>query len=174
KEYPVEQYLRDSKIASIYEGANGIQSMDLMGRKMRVSDGAPYKAFMAEIEGFLRANTDNTVIGEEIRDLGVVVKRLGDMAAKMGDMMSSDPLQWASYTYPALLCFGDVAICWRLLDMAIAAQKAMDRAGKNDFYRGKIMQATYYAGVTLPLAMARLETCLRKGREVVDMPDEAF
>jgi hypothetical protein len=174
KEYPVEQYLRDSKIASLYEGTNGIQSMDLMGRKMRIQDGAPYKAFMAEIQGFVRKNEDHPVLGGEVRNLGVVVNRLGEVAARMGDMMSSDPLQWASYTYPALLCFGDVTIVWRLLDMAIVAQKAMDKGGKNDFYLGKVLQASYYAGTTLPLTTARLETCLREGREVVDMPEGAF
>jgi hypothetical protein len=174
KEYPVEQYLRDSKIASLYEGTNGIQSMDLMGRKMRVQDGAPFKAFMAEIQTFLRENEDHPLLGGEVRNLAGVVKRLGEVAAHMGEMMHSDPLQWASYTYPALLCFGDVTMGWRLLDMAVVAQKAMDRGGKNDFYRGKVMQATYYAGITLPLTAARLETCLRKGREVTDMPEGAF
>jgi hypothetical protein len=174
KEYPVEQYLRDSKIASIYEGANGIQSMDLMGRKMRVQDGAPFKAFMAEIQKFLRGSADHPLLGAEVRNLAGVVKRLGEVAAHMGVMMQSDPLQWASYTYPALICFGDVTMVWRLLDMAMVAQKAMDRGGKSDFCQGKVMQATHYAGITLPLTTARLETCLRKGREVVDMAEGAF
>jgi hypothetical protein len=170
----VEQYLRDIKIGSIYEGANGIQSMDLMGRKMRVQNGAPYKAFMAEIQRFVGKNGDHPLLGAEVRNLAEVVNRLGEVASQMGDMADSDPLQWASYTYPALLCFGDVTIVWRLLDMAVAAHKSMEGVGENDFYQGKVMQATYYAGITLPLTVARLETCLRKGREVADMPEEAF
>ena len=91
----------------------------------------------------------------------------------MSDKSGADPLQWASYTYPALLCFGDITISWCLLDMAIIAQQAMDN-GKNEFYTGKLMQATYFTGVTLPLTMARLDICIRKGREIVDMPEEAF
>jgi len=58
--------------------------------------------------------------------------------------------------------------------MAVIAQKAIDEGKKTDFLLGKVMQATYFAGVTLPLTVARLETCLRNGREVVDMPEEAF
>ena len=63
---------------------------------------------------------------------------------------------------------------WRLLDMAIMAQQAMDEGKKNEFYTGKLMQATYFTGVTLPLTMARLDTCIRKGREIVEMPEGAF
>jgi alkylation response protein AidB-like acyl-CoA dehydrogenase len=174
KEYPLEQYLRDAKIMSLYEGTNGVQSMDLMGRKMRINEGAPFKAFMVELEGFCRKNVNHPILGKEIWILSDVAKRLGEVATKMSEQAKSDPLQWASYTYPALLCFGDVTAAWRLLDMAVNAQRAIDEGRKSDFYVGKVMQATYFTNVTLPLTMARSETCLRKGREVVDMPEKAF
>jgi hypothetical protein len=174
KEYPVEQYLRDAKIMSLYEGTNGVQSMDLLGRKMRINDGAPFKAFMREIERFIEKNMDHPILGKDVQSLSKATKRLGEVAREMSDRAGADPLQWASYTYPALLCFGDITMSWRLMDMAIIAQQAMDDGKKNEFYTGKLMQATYFAGVTLPLTMARLDTCIRKGREIVDMPDEAF
>jgi len=142
--------------------------------KMRINDAGPFKAYMKELEMFCRKNQDHPILGEDIRNLFSVKKRLSDVALKMSDMMQSDPLQWASQTYPALLCFGDVTIVWRLLDMALIAQQAMDKGKKNDFYLGKVMQATYYSGVTLPITMARLETCLRNGREIVEIPDNAF
>ncbi|MBU0735885.1 MAG: acyl-CoA dehydrogenase [Pseudomonadota bacterium] len=174
KEYHVEQYLRDTKIASIYEGTNGIQSIDLMGRKMRVNDGALFKAYLKEIRGFCEENRNHPTLDDAIGDLSKAVERLAQVAGDMSAMMQNDPLQWASHTYPVLLCFGDVTICWRLLDMAAAAQRRIDGGEENDFYLGKIMQATYYAGVTLPVTIARLETIYRKGREVVEMPEEAF
>jgi alkylation response protein AidB-like acyl-CoA dehydrogenase len=174
KEYPLEQYLRDAKIMSLYEGTNGIQSMDLLGRKMQINNGAPFKAFMSEVEGFCKSNEDNPALGGQIRSLSKTVKRLAQVAGEMSNRAKSDPLQWASYTYPALLCFGDVTMAWRLLDMALIADQAMDEGGKNDFYTGKLMQATYFVGVTLPLTMARLDTCLRNDREIVEMPENAF
>jgi alkylation response protein AidB-like acyl-CoA dehydrogenase len=174
KEYPLEQYLRDAKIMSLYEGTNGIQSMDLLGRKMQINNGAPFKAFMNEVQGFCRNNEDNPGLGGQIRSLSKAVKRLAQVAGEMSNRAKSDPLQWASYTYPALLCFGDITMAWRLLDMALIADQAMDKDGKNDFYTGKVMQATYFAGVTLPLTMARLDTCLRNDREIVEMPENAF
>ena len=174
REYPMEQYLRDAKIMSLYEGTNGVQAMDLLGRKMRINDGAPFKTFMAEIEKFIEKNMDHPILGKDVRYLSKVTGRLGEVAGEMSDKSGADPLQWASYTYPALLCFGDITISWCLLDMAIIAQQAMDEGKKNEFHTGKLMQATYFTGVTLPLTMARLDICIRKGREIVDMPEEAF
>lgn len=92
----------------------------------------------------------------------------------MSRQMTSDPLQWASTTYPALLCFGDVTVTWRLLDMAVLAQNMIDQGKGNDFYLGKVMQATYFAGVTLPVTFARLDTCVREEREIVEIPEGAF
>ena len=174
REYPVEQYLRDAKIMSLYEGTNGVQSMDLLGRKMRINDGAPFKAFMGEIQRFIEKNMDHLILGKDVQALSKATGRLGEVAREMSDRAGVDPLQWASYTFPALLCFGDITMSWRLLDMAIIAQQAMDEGKKNDFYIGKVMQATYFVGVTLPLTMARLDTCIREGREIVEMPDGAF
>ncbi len=175
KEYPLEHYLRDVKIMSLYEGTNGIQSLDLMGRKMRINNGAPFKAYVAELETFYKKNREHPALGQEIKTLAGIVKRLKEVAPELGTRMTSDPRQWASYTYPALLCFGDVTMAWRLLDMAIIARNAMDKAGgENPFYMGKVMQATYFTGVMLPLTMARLETCLRRGREITEIPEDAF
>jgi len=174
REYPLEQYLRDSKILSLYEGTNGIQSMDLMGRKMRLNGGAPYKAFMSEVNRFCRANESHPILGGAVCDLSRVLQRLGQMAEELSAMSKSDPLHWASTTYPALLCFGDITTAWRLLDLATVAQEHLDKDPHNPYYMGKVMQATYWVGVTLPETSKRIEICLRKGREVIEMPDEAF
>lgn len=96
------------------------------------------------------------------------------MAITMRKTLESDPLEWASKTYAALLCFGEAATIWRLLDMAAIAQKKIDGGDKNDFYQGKVMQATYFAEITFPTLMARLETCGKPSREVVGMPEGAF
>jgi hypothetical protein len=92
----------------------------------------------------------------------------------MKDQMNSDPLQWASHTYPALTAFGEVTMVWRLLDMALIAAQAIEKGRKSNFYIGKIMQATYFTDVTLPHTLATADTALREGREVVEMPEGAF
>lgn len=65
-------------------------------------------------------------------------------------------------------------MAWRLLDLAIIAQQAVDEGRGSPFHTGKIMQASYFVGAVLPLTMARLDTCIRRGHEIVDMPNEAF
>ena len=174
REYPLEQYLRDSKIMSLYEGTNGIQAMDLMGRKMRVNDGAPFKAFMAEVNDFCRKNGNHPVLGGTVQDLQKVSERLCEVAVVLSGISKSDPLLWAANCYPALMCFGEVATAWRLLDMAMAAERCLEKAPGDSYYQAKVLQATYWVGITLPETQMRLETCLRKGREVIDMPDDAF
>ena len=174
KEYPQEQYLRDAKIMSLYEGTNGIQSMDLMGRKMRINNGGAFMAFRKEIEGFCRENRDHPQIGEYVNALAQAFEKLTAIAKQMRDQVKSDPLQWASNTYPALMAFGEVTMTWRLLDMAIIATRAIAKGKKNNLYTGKIMQATYFADVTLPHTLATMDNALRAGREVIDMPEGAF
>ncbi len=174
KEYPLEQYLRDAKIMSLYEGTNGIQAMDLMGRKMRMNGGAPYLAYKAEILKFVQLNKDHLQLGANVAHLSNVFTRLDQTANELKDKMTSDPLQWASNTYPALLAFSEITMVWRLLDMAIIASKAIEKGKKNDFYIGKVLQAAYFADITLPHTLATVETCLRKGREVVEMPIKGF
>jgi alkylation response protein AidB-like acyl-CoA dehydrogenase len=173
-DYPIEQYLRDTKILSLYEGTNGIQALDLMGRKMRINEGAPVRAFMEEIGAFCKTNQDHPRLGGAVKELAQTVDKLMEVSTKMGMQAASDLPQWASNTYPALLSYGDATTCWRLLDMAVAAQKSIDGGKDNPFYQGKVIQALYFTKATLPMAMARLDSCVREGREVVEMPAETF
>ncbi len=172
--YPLEQYLRDAKIMSLYEGTNGIQSMDLMGRKMRVNGGAPFMAYRKEIENFCRDNQEHPQLGDKVRKLAQSFEKLIEVAGQMREQMISDPLQWASNTYPALVAFGEVTMTWRLLDMAIIANRNLKKDKKKNFKIGKILQATYFADVTLPHTLATMNNALRKGREIVEIPAEAF
>jgi hypothetical protein len=175
KDYPIEQYLRDAKIMSLYEGTNGIQAIDLMGRKMRLNDGAMFAAFTNEIENFFKARRGHEGLGTCIENLETAFGRVRQMADEMGQRSKDDPLQWASYTYPALLCFGDIVMVWRLLDMAcIAWERSQKKGRKNEFFRGKVAQATFFADFVLPHTTTRAGICLRSGREIVEISDAAF
>jgi alkylation response protein AidB-like acyl-CoA dehydrogenase len=174
KAYPLEQYLRDAKIMSLYEGTNGIQSMDFMGRKMRINDGGPFKAYRTEIKRFYRENRDHPQLGKYIEALADAFENLAAVAVHMQDQMTADPLQWASNTYPALMAFGEITVTWRLLEMAVVAIQALEKGKMKNFYTGKIMQATYFADVTLPHTRATTESLRRKGREIIEMPIGAF
>jgi alkylation response protein AidB-like acyl-CoA dehydrogenase len=174
KDYPLEQYLRDVKIMSLYEGTTGIQSMDLLGRKMRVGNGAPYRAYTRALQNFLDTHEAHPALRVEVQDLANAAGKLSRAARILREMRASDPRRWGSRTYPALRCFGELTMAWRLLDMALAAERAIKQGKKTDFYRGKILQARYFVREILPLTRARLEACIRGGKEIVDMPPEAF
>ena len=130
-DYPLEQYLRDAKILSLYEGTNGIQSMDLLGRKMRIHGGAPFQAFMSELRDFVRRYADYPGLGRQVARLADALGLLSDTAQWMSDLEKSDPLLWGANTYPLLLCFAEVTMIWRLLDMARVAEDKMARTGPN-------------------------------------------
>ncbi len=173
RDYPLEQYLRDVKIMSLYEGTNGIQSMDLMGRKMRINNGAPFKAYKKEIRKFTVKTYENPELEKLIRELSRAAEFLFTVAGQLRDKAVDDPLQWASYTYSALICFSEITIIWRLLDMAVIAHEDLKKK-PSDYLRGKIIQAAYFTDITLPHTLARTTTLLREEREILDMPEKAF
>lgn len=175
RDYPIERYLRDAKIMSLYEGTNGIQSMDLMGRKMEIRQGACLKAYKTEIDRFCATHREHPVLKGSVEQLAATSGMLWECAAGMKERMRTDPLQWASYTYPALMAFGEVTMAWRLIDLAvIASARAQEEGRKYDFYRGKVFQATWFADTTLPHTRTRIGICLRQGREIVEIPQNAF
>ncbi len=173
RDYPLEQYLRDAKIMSLYEGTNGIQALDLLGRKVTQRSGACLKAFREEIESFCQRHREHAMLGDRVRALEGVARRLWEAVAELTVRQQTDPLQWASYCYPALTAFGEATICWRLIDMAVIAADALQKK-KSDYYAGKIYQAAYLVDTTLPHTLATIETCLRPGREIIDIPEGAF
>ncbi|NOX34888.1 MAG: acyl-CoA dehydrogenase [Deltaproteobacteria bacterium] len=175
KDFPLEQYLRDVKIMSLYEGTNGIQAADLMGRKMTINNGACFLAFKKELTLFCEKNRTDEILGSRIRALKGVANNLFETALTLNALQKKDPLQFASYTYPALISFSEVTMVWRLLDMALVAQASLENTKKSQsFYKAKLLQASYFADMTLPLIQAGLETFVRPGREILDIADNAF
>jgi len=174
REYPLEQYLRDSKILSLYEGTNGIQSMDLMGRKLIIGGGEAFKVLIVELKSFCAGNAEHPTLGEQVQAFSRVVDGLKELALQMGKAIQTDVATWAANTYPGLMCFGDAIMVWRLLDMAMVAQRKIDQGDVIDFYKGKVMQAIYFADITIPPLLGRLEAACRPNKEVVQIPEAAF
>jgi hypothetical protein len=180
KEYPLEQYLRDCKIFSIYEGTSGIQSLDLLGRKMRMKGGKASQAFSHELDAFIEKNEGPEIFSKEMDLLRETIFRLKNVSRVMTQKMGMDPLQAASYSHPLLRCYGDVILCWRLLDMGMIAAKKISNTefstgnAKRLFYEGKVIQATYLTNILLPQTLARLGTCIREGREIAEISEGSF
>jgi alkylation response protein AidB-like acyl-CoA dehydrogenase len=179
-EYPVEQYLRDTKIASIYEGTNGIQALDLIGRKLAINQGQLFREFYEDLTTFCGQHADHPAFKEEVAslkkatdDLGQVTMKFGEWA--MGKNFDMPQLHAVSYLYNV----GDVVVSWLLLDQAALALKmleeiwtklgATDEATKSRiceeddearFLEGKVKTARFFIHNILPGAKARTKTIL--------------
>jgi hypothetical protein len=165
-EYPVEQNVRDSKITSIYEGTNGIQAMDLVGRKMRKGNGALFMTWLNECNLELEAAKATGKLDDEVTALERARDQLGQTAMHLGGLGMQGNVKGAMLqSYPFLTLFGTVVLGLHALWQARVAMQALD-AGAADtmFYKGKVLNARFYAKNILPKATA-LAKCIQNGDE---------
>ncbi len=184
KEYGVEQNCRDEKIASIYEGTNGIQALDLLGRKMPMKGGAVFMSYMTVLNAFIDVGFEDWALAPSFRSLAAARDRLADVAGKLMEWgMSGDRAYPALSAVPFLELFGYVVCGHLLLDQARVAGKKLaelyDAAGaatveaqearcredaETRFYAGKVASAKYWAARKLPLVGALAEMILSEDR----------
>jgi len=181
QEYPVEQFCRDIKICSIYEGANGIQAMDLVARKMVIENGQLFKDSIGALSAIIAKHENNPVIGELAKKLGaardVILKCTMTYVkcAKEKDMFY--PLLTS---IPFLRMVGDLVCGTLLLDQAALALEKLGTANleearakaQNDndtrFYYDKVMSAKFFVNNHLPRISAGAETILSNDRSALD------
>ncbi len=121
-EYPVEQHLRDVKIASIYEGANGIQALDLLGRKLAAKGGLLFRTTLEQLQAFIKEQKGHLGLGDLVDVFEAEVKRWSDTTMKLGAMgMSGDQLYPVLSATPYLEMAGNVVVGWMLLQQATVA-----------------------------------------------------
>jgi hypothetical protein len=191
KEFPVEQLMRDSRIYMIYEGTNGIQAMDLLGRKLAMKGGKLFTDFIDEIRSVIvRAKEVEglTAITEKVER---AVERLESTAKVIGERSrSKDVLNAYSFAHPFLEVTGDVAMAWMLLWRAsVAAPKLAKKAGSLDwetvaekaaknkdvaYYAGQIRTAQFFINTLLPSALAKMDAIVEGDTSVEEMPEASF
>ncbi len=178
KEFPMEQLLRDCRITAIYEGTNGIQAMDLLGRKLGQNGGRPIMDLFEEIRGALAAAgaVDRTAPLAEKLEPAVV--KLEEVARHMGvTAMYGDLLTAAAHAHPFMEVCGDVMVGWMLLWRARVAAEALAAGGKEKdaaFYDGQIKSFEFWAQTMLPVTLGRMEAILSGSTLALDMPEDAF
>jgi hypothetical protein len=157
-EYPVEQLARDAKIASIYEGTNGIQALDLLGRKMRIKGGAYFMQWMQEAGQLLAAGKE-AGFAAEAGALEKSVQQLAASAMHLGGLGAQGKMEAALLqAYPFLQQFGTVQLGLEALDQAIVAQRVIADRGATPHLQSKRLNLAFYVANLLPRA-----TSLGKG-----------
>jgi len=180
KDYPIEQYIRDTKIDTLYEGTTGIQSLDLFFRKIARDQGQALTALAAEIVELIKGGTEELATEREL--LG---SALDDTQAHLGVMVTQlmaareDPAQLYELGLHAnalLESISEVVIGWLLLRQAEVALEALPEASDRDrgFYEGKVAAAHFFAFHALPKAKLRRERAEREDGALMTMDDEAF
>ena len=177
KDYPVEQYARDCKIASIYEGCSGIQAMDLLGRKLPMDKGGVFMSFMGEIMKTVAQAKEVDVTKELAAKVEKAVNRMGEVAMHLGGIAGKGKIKPAmAHSLPYLHAMGDVIMAWMLLWRAVEAAPKIEKAKKKDgaFYEGQVKTADFFINTLLYETLARFDSIQNTNEAAIDIPDAGF
>ncbi len=183
-DYPLEQYVRDAKIDTLYEGTTAIQSLDLVFRKIAKDQGVALMALAGEIGVFVGAEADDAFAAERValgRAVTDVQGCLGAMLEWLGAAQGGEPRQLylvGLHSRRLLLALGDLLVGWLLLRRAEVAAGALDRGGLSAadraFYTGKVAVARFFAREVLPRLTADRKIVQAACLDLMDVPEEAF
>lgn len=175
QDYPIEQYVRDQKIDSLYEGTTHIQALDLFFRKIVKDGGATLQRQLGEIERTLEAQAGGAALAEEraalARAIGDVKGIFGAMMGKMGESVYHAGLQGNRI----LFAVAELLIGWLLLRHAAAAVEGREKRPEDRaFYDGKIAAMRWYARNVLPGLTLSRKLVEQSSLELMEMADEVF
>ncbi|AEA28688.1 acyl-CoA dehydrogenase domain-containing protein [Pseudonocardia dioxanivorans CB1190] len=183
QDYPIEQYIRDAKIDSLYEGTTAIQSLDLVFRKIVRDNGQALLHVAGEIQAFLAADSGNGRLKEE-REL--LARALGDVQGMLGAFTATlkgsaqDPTELykvGQHSVRFLMAVGDLLVAWLLLRQAtVALEKLGGEVSAKDtaFYEGKIGAAHFFAKTVLPRLTADRKIVENADNALMELPEAAF
>jgi alkylation response protein AidB-like acyl-CoA dehydrogenase len=192
QDYPIEQYIRDAKIDSLYEGTTGIQSLDLFFRKIACDRGAAVRALLGEISEFAASDDGSGGLKAERAALAEGVTQIEGMLRAMtgflaGSLERPEEIYKVGLTSTRLLlALGDLIIGWLLTRQAEVAQARLDAASDEssgrsalsaadrDFYAGKPAAAHFFAATVLPRLAADRRIIEATDIDLMDVPETAF
>jgi alkylation response protein AidB-like acyl-CoA dehydrogenase len=193
KDYPIEQFLRDEKVHSIFEGTNGIQALDLAGRKLGRDTQALFHGHLDDIKRFCDENKGHPPFARYVEILDMARNALADVSMFLSEIQKKDFAVLALYAYPYLELFGDVTVGWLLLWQGVIAQnkltKIAEEKGMNNteglkkliadnfnaaFYSGKLTSARFFTNKILTLASAKAQAIKTADKAALEIPENAF
>jgi hypothetical protein len=175
QDFPIEQYMRDQKIDSLYEGTTHIQALDLFFRKIAKDGGATLMNLVGEIEQFLGSNPgggdlagERKLLGDAVADLRAI---FGAMMGKVGESLYHVGFQGNRI----LFALAEVVVGWLLLRGAdVALEAGRQRPEEASFYAGKVASARFFCKNVLPNVGLTRRLVEEGTLELMDVPDEAF
>jgi alkylation response protein AidB-like acyl-CoA dehydrogenase len=177
REYPVEQMMRDQKINMIYEGTNGIQAMDLLGRKLGMKKGLYFMNLLGMTQEAVAEAKGIEVLKAEAAIVEKSLNACAETAMAFAKMLRTTPFVPLIGAADFLNCLSEALVGWLHIKMANAAVKGLANAtGDNDkaFYSGKIQSAKFYINRITDLVPAKLENLKKDEQSAMNISEEAF
>ncbi len=177
EEYPMAQLLRDCRITMIYEGTNGIQAMDLLGRKLGLNKGKPIMDLFAEMQKTVASAREVQILEPWTARVEEALNKLGEVALHMGQTAMSEKVLTAfANAHPFQDAAGDVVVAWMLLWRAVVAAQKIEKAKKKDkpFYDGLVKSLQFFVETQLPLTMGNLNALQNTSSVAVDIDEASF
>lgn len=194
RDYYVEQLMRDCKITTIYEGTNGIQANDLLGRKIVMRDGAAFQTLLSEIYSVIESTQGIDGLSPYADDMEDYVHMLADISEQLrGEMSGGNAYLAYSWASQYLNLFGDIVLGWMFLAQAqIAYEKrntifdangavskvVQDNIAGSDldaiFYTSKINTAKFFIGSVLPQVKGKIDAIWKNDDAFLKMEDKFF
>ena len=174
-EWGMEQVVRDARIGMIYEGTTGIQALDLLGRKVLMTQGESLKRFTKLVHVFCKENADNEQMKEFIEPLQTINKEWGDLTMKLGmsSMKNRDEVGAASVDYLMYSGYAVFAYLWARMAQ-VALNTMADGTSEESFYNAKVQTARFYFKRMLPRTRTHAESMLAGAESLMDMQEDAF
>lgn len=179
RDYPVEQYCRDAKIFSIYEGTNHIQAMDLVGRKLGQGGGANLQAFFGDIQKFVAAHSGHATFGAAVKRLGAAQEAVAGSAMRLLMWFQSGQLTLVPLAANRFCeMMSELTVAWLLLEGGVIAEEAKAKVDashpEHAFYTGRVASALFYARNTLPGVEHKAQLLGEEDKSPIEIPDAAF
>ncbi|GGM20647.1 phenylacyl-CoA dehydrogenase [Pseudomonas asuensis] len=174
-EWGMEQNLRDSRIAMMYEGTTGIQAIDLLGRKVLMTQGESLKGFTKIVHKFCQAQEGNAELKEFIEPLAKLNKEWGEITLKVGMAAIKDREEVGAAAVDYLMYSGYACLAYFWADMArVAAEKLAAGTDETAFYKAKLQTARFYYQRILPRTRMHVEAMLAGAGSLMDVAEEDF
>jgi Acetyl-CoA dehydrogenase C-terminal like/Acyl-CoA dehydrogenase, C-terminal domain len=173
REHGMEQYVRDARIAQIYEGTNGVQALDLVGRKLPARAGRSLRRFFHPVSEFIEAHAHDAALAEFVQPLSKAFARLQQATAQIARAGFARPEEAAAAATDYLRLFGLTALAYVWTRAAEAALRRLD-SDEPAFYRAKLATARFFMQRLLPQTSALLSAIASGGRSITDFEEAAF
>jgi alkylation response protein AidB-like acyl-CoA dehydrogenase len=183
QDYPIEQYIRDAKIDTLYEGTTAIQGLDLFFRKIVRDKGAALTKLLGDVQEFAKGDAGNGALAAELDLLGTALEDVQAMVGALVGFLTAGTEEPRSVykvglnTTRLLHSLGDLVVGWLLLRQAEVALAALDRSpsGRDTaFYTGKVAAARFFASTVLPELSARRAVAEATDLAVMELDEAAF